>query len=229
MPDSPMGRILDRYEIDSLIVECVIVNPDTNIELISKETGLSYTAVRNGLRRLISMGVLEQVQRSTGPRGRGRPARLFRLQKGLQIHIPPRQFQHITIVLIEQLLREEGPTRVKQLFQRSAQQEAAKLIELWKSEDSLPTTLDTMVKRVTDFLNHQGCNARKQTKEEIHYIRVYNCIYSDISIAYPNTICSYHFSFITSLIKSMNPKSTVSHKASMATGDSHCLYVIESH
>jgi predicted ArsR family transcriptional regulator len=227
MSEDPMGRILNRYEIDSRIVESVTANPRTNIDLISKETGLSYTAVRNGLRRLISMGVLEQVQRQTGLRGRGRPAMLFRLSKGLQILIPPRQFQHIATALIEQLIREEGSTRVEQLLTKSAQYEANNLISLWKREKTLPNTLDGMVKRICDFFNNQGCNVRSQTKERIHHIRVHNCIYSDIATSYPNTICAYHSSLIVHLIKSINKKNIVSQVTSIATGDPHCLYLIK--
>ncbi|MFX1563797.1 MAG: helix-turn-helix transcriptional regulator [Promethearchaeota archaeon] len=229
MPEDPMGRILNRYEIDSRIVECITANPTANIDIISKETGLSYTAVRNSLHRLISMNVLEQIERTTESRGRGRPAMLFRLTKGLQILIPPRQFQNLAVALIDQLIHEEGPNRVEQLLTKSANREATKLINLWKVENALPRTTDAMVERICDFFNRQGSNVRCDFEEGKHYIKVYNCIYSDIAISYPQTICCYHFNLIISLIKFLNTKNTVTHETSIAKGDPHCIYVIEQH
>ncbi|MDO8056726.1 MAG: winged helix-turn-helix transcriptional regulator, partial [Candidatus Hermodarchaeota archaeon] len=58
MPKNGMGRVLDRYEIDQRIVEVVSTTPDATISTISGETGLSYTAVRNAIDRLVTLGVI---------------------------------------------------------------------------------------------------------------------------------------------------------------------------
>ena len=58
MSRKAIGRVLDRYEIDQRIVEIVAVKPNSTIDAIATETGLSYTAVRNSLQRLITLNVI---------------------------------------------------------------------------------------------------------------------------------------------------------------------------
>jgi predicted ArsR family transcriptional regulator len=142
MPKEAVGRVLDRYEIDSKIVECITLHPETTIDFISKQTQLSYTAVRNSLTRLAGLGVIIQVDSFEGTGRRGRPAARFRLDKGLQILIPPRHFQHLATVLIEQLIENEGVAHVGELLENAGKIQAAKLVAAWK-HNSAPTTLGT--------------------------------------------------------------------------------------
>ena len=137
MVSEALGRVINRYEIDSRIVETIAFNPHATIDLIAKETGLSYTAVRNGLHRLVELGVIAQTEAIGGPGRRGRPAALFSLERGLRIQIPPRNFDHLADILIEKLASQPvnkefvgmkpGETSFEELM---TEEEAKKVIEL---------------------------------------------------------------------------------------------------
>ena len=166
MVSEALGRVINRYEIDSRIVETIAFNPHATIDLVAKETGLSYTAVRNGLQRLVELGVISQTEAIGGPGRRGRPAALFSLERGLRIQIPPRNFDHLADILIEQLIKEDGTEQVQKLLDRAAKQQAKRLIKSWKEARSLPRSIDQMVARICDYINSQGCFAKHFSKNE---------------------------------------------------------------
>ena len=225
MPAHALGRVMDRYEIDAQIVRCITLKPKATIEFISQQTKLSYTAIRNGLRRLASLGVIEQYE-STGERGRGRPAARFRLDRGLQILIPPRQFQHLASTIIEQLVREEGIPRVETLLQNAAHTHAIRLYDAWQKEGKAPSSLPAALERICEALNQQGCYALIRTDTHIHYIEVHNCVYVDLAVNYPGTICHYHSTLIGQLLRLTTPTATYVHESKIAQGDPFCSFVI---
>lgn len=226
MSRKAIGRVLDRYEIDQRIVEIVAVKPNSTIDAIATETGLSYTAVRNSLQRLASLKVIVETYDTEGPSRRGRPATLFRIDEGLKIFIPPRQFQHLALTLIEQLIKEEGTEHVASLLDRAAQFQVRRVISEWEEADAMPKTLENVVERVCDYINEQGCYAKHSPFEKGFYIQVNNCVYNGIATTYPGTICRFHESFITHMIQNHDKTINVSHEQSIAEGAHHCLYVI---
>jgi len=225
MPGQAMGRVLDRYDIDAQIVRCIVLKPEATIEFISQQTKLSYTAIRNGLRRLASLGVIEQYE-PTGERGRGRPAARFRLDRGLQILIPPRQFRHLASIIIEQLVREEGTPRVETLLENAAQTFATELYNTWQKEGTVPTSLGTILERISDVLNLQGCYAVARAGGSIHYLEVHNCVYVDLAVNYPGTICHYHSTLIGHLLSLTAPNAKDTHESKISQGDQFCRFSI---
>ncbi|MFX1300077.1 MAG: helix-turn-helix transcriptional regulator [Promethearchaeota archaeon] len=226
MSRKAIGRVLDRYEIDQRIVEIVAVKPNSTIDAISTETGLSYTAVRNSLQRLISLKVIVETYDTEGPSRRGRPATLFRIDKGLQIFIPPRQFQHLALTLIEQLIKEEGTEHVATLLDRAAQLHVMRILSEWEEVDNMPESLENVVQRICDYINEQGCYAEHSPFEKGFYILVNNCVYNGIATTYPGTICRFHESFITHMIQHHDQAIDITHDQSIAKGDHHCRYII---
>ena len=221
-----MGRVLDRYEIDQRIVEVVSTTPDATISTISGETGLSYTAVRNAIDRLVTLGVIVEDTDIGGPSRRGRPATYFRLEKSLHIRIPPRQFQHLALTLIEQLIQEEGLEHVAGLLDRAAQDQVSIITESWKATKTLPKSLEQMVQRICEYINEQGCHARHETFSKGFYIYVHNCVYHSIAANYPGTICHYHESLITHFIKFHSKSLDIIHEEAIAQGAHQCRYVV---
>lgn len=226
MSRKAIGRVLDRYEIDQRIVEIVAIKPNSTIDAIATETGLSYTAVRNSLHRLISLKVIVEAYHTEGPSRRGRPATLFRIDKGLQIFIPPKQFQHLALTLIEQLIQEEGTEHVASLLDRAAQLQVTRVISVWEEGNTMPKTLENVLERICDYINQQGCYAKHTSFEKGFYIHVNNCVYDGIATTYPGTICRYHESFITHMIQHHDKAIDVSHEQSIAEGAHNCRYVI---
>ncbi|MFX0079910.1 MAG: helix-turn-helix transcriptional regulator [Candidatus Hermodarchaeota archaeon] len=226
MSRKAIGRVLDRYEIDQRIVEIVAVKPNSTIDAIATETGLSYTAVRNSLQRLISLKVIVETYDTEGPSRRGRPATLFRIDKGLQIFIPPRQFQHLALTLIEQLIKEEGTEYVASLLDRAAQLQVAHVLSSWEEANVAPKTLENVIERICEYINQQGCYATHTVLDKGFYIQVNNCVYEGIATAYPGTICRFHESFIIHMIQHHDDSTKVSHEQSIAEGAHNCLYVI---
>lgn len=228
MPKEAIGRVLDRYEIDSKIVECVTLNPGSTIDFISKQTRLSYTAVRNSLTRLTGLGVVIQIDQLEGSGRRGRPAARFRLDKGLQILIPPRHFQHLATVLIEQLIENEGVAQVGKLLERAGKAQASKLVAAWKEEVTL-TSLRSVVQRISKLYNSLGAYSQVRRNRDGLYLEVKNCVYGDIATTYPQTICRYHESLIATALHQTVAGSgvTVKHLKVIAKGDQQCQFRID--
>ena len=222
-----VGRLLDRYEMDTRIVEYVALHPEATIELIAKETGLSYTAVRNSLHRLVQMGVLEE-QPTQHPGRRGRPALRFRLRKGLHIRSPPRCFEHLATILLDQIIHDEGEEGAQLLLKRAGKLHATRLYQTWKNQDpqNLPATPRTCLERICQEYNRLGGYAQLTEQNNILAVQVRNCVYSELAGAYPGVICTFHTSFMTHLLRlaTKNPHLTVTHASCMAKGDPHCQF-----
>ncbi|MFX1565521.1 MAG: helix-turn-helix transcriptional regulator [Promethearchaeota archaeon] len=226
MSKRAIGREMDRYEIDSRIVETIVTKPQVTIDGIAKETGLSYTAVRNSIQRLVNLGVVVETTETEGPTRRGRPATYFQIDKGLQLFIPPRQFQHLATTIIEQLISEEGPEHVVGLLDRAATQQVERFFVEWEKSKTRPKTLADMVQFICDHINGQGCFAKHQAFSKGFYIYVGNCIYHGISTTYPGTICRYHESLITHLIHAHDKSLHITHDEAIAEGAHNCQYTI---
>ena len=217
---------MDRYEIDQRIVETIATKPQVTIDGIARETGLSYTAVRNSLQRLINLGVVDETTDTEGPTRRGRPATYFRIDKGLQLFIPPRQFKHLALTLVEQLISEEGPEHVADLLDRAAKLQVDRLALTWKKEQTTPKTLGQMVQAICDYINEQGCYAKHIPFEKGFYLQVNNCVYHGISTSYPGTVCRFHESLITHMAHFHDKSLQVIHEQAIAEGAHHCRYTI---
>lgn len=226
MTKNGIGRVLDRYEIDQRIIKVVTTQPKATISFIAGETGLSYTAVRNAIDRLVSLGIVAETSTAGGPGRRGRPASYFRIEKSLEIRVPPRQFQHLALTLVEQLVKEEGTDHVATLLDRAAQEQVSQMTQLWKDAKTLPKSLEQMVERVCEYINEQGCYAQHEPFTKGFYIYVHNCVYHSIAINYPGTICHYHESLITHFIKFHNKSLTIDHEEAIAKGAHQCRYVV---
>ncbi len=229
MAKEAVGRVLDRYEIDARIVECVTLHPDATIDYISTQTKLSYTAVRNSLTRLASLGVIIQIDPIEGSGRRGRPAARFRLDKGLQILIPPRHFQHLATVLIEQLIENEGASHVGDLLDKAGEVQASKLVAAWKLNGG-PDDLRGAVQLVSKLYNSLGAYSQVRRNRNGLFLEVKNCVYGDIATTYPNTICRYHESLIANALHKALAESnvTVEHVMVLAKGDHQCQFHIKS-
>ena len=226
MSKRAVGRVMDRYEIDQRIVETIAVKPRVTIDGIAKETGLSYTAVRNSLQRLIHLRVVVETTESEGPTRRGRPATYFRIDKGLQLFMPPRQFQHLALTLIEQLITEEGPEHIVGLLDRAAQLRVKRLTREWEKAKTQPQNLAQMVQAICDYINVHGCYAKHQAFSKGFYVYVHNCVYHSVASSYPGTICRYHESFITYMIHAHDKSLNVTHDQAIAEGAHNCQYTI---
>jgi predicted ArsR family transcriptional regulator len=226
MSKRAVGRVMDRYEIDQRIVETIALNPQVTIDGIAKKTGLSYTAVRNSLQRLINLQVVVETTESEGPTRRGRPATYFRIDKGLQLFMPPRQFQHLALTLIEQLITEEGAEHIVGLLDRAAQLQVKRLRSEWEKAKTQPKNLAQVVQAICDYINDQGSYAKHQAFSKGFYLYVHNCVYHAVATTYPGTICQYHESFITHMIHSHDKSLNVTHEQAIAEGAHNCQYTI---
>jgi predicted ArsR family transcriptional regulator len=226
MSKDGMGRVLDRYEIDKRIIKVVTIQPNATISIIAGETGLSYTAVRNAIDRLVSLGIVVETSTAGGPGRRGRPASYFRIEKSLEVRIPPRQFQHLALTLVEQLVQEEGTEHVASLLDRAAQDQVSRITTRWKEAKKIPKSLEQMVERICAYINEQGCYARHEPFTKGFYIFVHNCVYHSIAATYPGTICHYHESLITHFIKFHNKSLIINHEEAIAEGAHQCRYVV---
>jgi predicted ArsR family transcriptional regulator len=226
MSKRAIGRVMDRYEIDQRIVETIAVKPKVTIDGIANETGLSYTAVRNSLQRLVNLGVVVEATDTERQVKRGRPATYYRIDKGLQLFIPPRQFKHLALTLVEQIMKEEGPEHIAGLLDRAAKLQVQEMAAAWEKENTQPQTLEQMVQAICDYINEQGCYAKHTPFEKGFYVHVNNCVYHGVSTQFPGTVCRYHESLITHMAHHHDKSLIVSHQEAIAKGAHHCQYVI---
>ncbi|MFX1317702.1 MAG: helix-turn-helix transcriptional regulator [Promethearchaeota archaeon] len=226
MSKRAIGREMDRYEIDQRIVETIVLKPNVTIDGIAKETGLSYTAVRNSLQRLLNLGVVVEAADTERQVHRGRPATYFRIDKGLQLFIPPRQFKHLALTLVNQMMKEEGPEHVEGLLDRAAKLEAERLSIEWEKEKTQLKNLKQIVQAICDYINEQGCYAEPKPFENGFYVHVNNCVYHGVSSKYPGTICRFHESLITHLAHYHDKSLIVIHEQAIAEGAHNCRYII---
>jgi predicted ArsR family transcriptional regulator len=176
---------------------------------LSAEHGITPNAVRQHLSRLERDGlVAEQAQRI----GRTKPTFVYSLtQEGERLF--PQRYPLLLNVLLDELAREDGPGRLKELFsnigRRSAQRHAARF-----AGKELPDR----VAELASFLRERGVIVEYEKTDSGYAFREYNCPFKDTVTTHPE-ICS----MVHTLMEEVLPGKPLQ-VSSISRGDERCEF-----
>jgi predicted ArsR family transcriptional regulator len=161
-PHSPSQRIIDTLLRNG---------PMTTSQLVL-ELGVTATAVGAQLARLESEGVVSHDQRRGGP---GRPANLYSLSdKGRRTL--GGQFDELSRLLIEELVRSDGPGKTRELLRRVGRRMADDV----RSQVGNGPTADRLA-RLSLLLEREGMVVETSRQDDGVRLTVFNCPYPGLA------------------------------------------------
>ncbi len=176
---------------------------------LSAEQGITPNAVRQHLSRLERDGlVAEQARRI----GRTKPTLVYSLtEEGERLF--PQRYPLLLNILLEELEREDGPGKLKELFsnigRRSAQRHAGRF-----AGKELPEK----VAELAQFLRERGVVVEYEKTDSGYAFREYNCPFKDTVTAHPE-ICS----MVHTLMEEVLPAKPLQ-VSSISRGDDRCEF-----
>lgn len=173
--------------------------------------GVTAMAVRKHLTTLQAEGLLcARVER----RPVGRPVHIYALAPGAQ-EGHPRQYQELTVDLLDDLRTLDGGDKVALLFRRRAERARERLAPALAARP-LPAQLDILA----GFLDEQGYLADwEATPEGDYLLKEHNCALYSLAQCAPE-VCACELDLIQRLL----PATTVVRETRIADGDSFCCY-----
>lgn len=173
--------------------------------------GVTAMAVRKHLTALQAEGLLcARVER----RPVGRPVHIYTLVPGAQDD-HPRQYQELTVDLLDDLRALDGGDKVELLFRRRAERARERLAPAL-AERPLPAQLDILA----GFLDDQGYLADWEATPEGEYLlKEHNCALYNLAQCAPE-VCACELDLIQRLL----PATTVVRETRIVDGDSFCCY-----
>jgi len=183
---------------------------------LAEALGVTAMAVRKHLTALQAEGLLcARVER----RPVGRPVHIYALAPGAQ-DIQPRQYQELTLDLLDDLRTLDGGDKVALLFRRRAERARAQLAPAL-AERPLPAQLDILA----GFLDAQGYLADwEATPDGDYLLKEHNCALYGLAQCAPE-VCACELDLIASLL----PTATVVRETRIVDGDPSCCYRLRPH
>jgi predicted ArsR family transcriptional regulator len=217
---------VERYDFLTRIVEFIATHPSSTIPQIVESTTYSYTAVKHALDELVKQGVIRS-ERKLNSR-RGRPATYFTLDKPFMIITPPRQYLHLSRMIMQGLLERFGEDGVKKFFSDLGEKmgaDAAKSMALGKGRMSIAEC----GRFVEKYFNELGAYSKVSVSGHGIKLTIQNCVFYEVSKEYKGITCEGHESFFRAFFKAVANITlmNVSHEQCMAKGDECCIFKIQ--
>jgi predicted ArsR family transcriptional regulator len=176
---------------------------------LSAEHGVTPNAVRQHLSRLERDGLVSEQARRLG---RTKPTLVYTLtEEGERLF--PQRYPLLLNVLLDELAREDGPGRLKELFsnigRRSAQRHAGRF-----AGKELPEKVAELAK----FLRERGVVVEYEKTDSGYAFREYNCPFKDTVTTHPE-ICS----MVHTLMEEVLPGKPLQ-VSSISRGDDRCEF-----
>jgi predicted ArsR family transcriptional regulator len=176
---------------------------------LAQEHGVTQNAVRQHLSRLGRDGlVTEHAERI----GRTKPTLVYSLtEEGEQLF--PHRYPLLLSVLMDELQREEGPERLKELFANIGRHSAERHAGRFRGKD-----LPGVVAELASFLRERGVIVEYERNGDGFTFREYNCPFRENVSAHPE-ICAMVHTLMEQVLPA-KPHQT----ASIAAGDGRCEF-----
>lgn len=176
---------------------------------LSQEQGVTPNAIRQHLSRLGRDGLVTEHSERLG---RTKPTLVYSLtQEGERLF--PQRYPRLMNVVLDELRRQDGPDRLKQLFttigKRSAQRHAARF-----AGKDVPAT----VEELAAFLRERGVIVEYQQTPGGYTFREYNCPFRENVSTHPEICAMVH-----SLMEEVLPEKPLQTK-SISAGDETCEF-----
>ena len=202
LKDTPAGEVLNVL---------LRKGPQTVKEL-QEALGLSSTAVRLHLHRLQSQGYIEPREER---RGVGRPVKVYHLTEKARTAMGSHS-ESLALTLLEEMLRLEGPEKVRVLLDRVSTRLADDYGETVRSSN-----LYKRIQELAQALERRGILADViQVGEDTIFIREYTCPYYDLAQDY-RAICEMEESLMSQVLGT-----PVTLEACMMDGEHGCMFAI---
>lgn len=183
---------------------------------LAENLGVTAMAVRKHLAALQTEGLLcARVER----RPVGRPVHLYVLAPGAQ-DIRPRQYQELTVDILDDLRALDGGEKVGLLFQRRAARARERLAPAL-TDRPFPAQLDILA----GYLDEQGYLADWETTPQGDYLlKEHNCALYGLAQCAPE-VCACELDLISGLL----PTASVTRETRIVDGDPYCCYRLRPH
>ncbi len=202
LKDTPAGEVLNVL---------LRKGPQTVKEL-QEELGLSSTAVRLHLNRLMAQGYIEPREER---RGVGRPVKVYHLTEKARTAMGSHS-ESLALALLEEMLRLEGPEKVRVLLDRVS----ARLADDYGAAVRSPI-LYQRVQELARALEQRGILADViRVGEDAIFIREYTCPYYDLAQDY-RAICEMEESLLSQVLGM-----PVTLEACMMDGEHGCMFAV---
>jgi predicted ArsR family transcriptional regulator len=197
------------------------------LEDLSKSINLKSESIYHHVRILQQVGLVEEFDpvRSGGP---GRPYTRFRLTGNtVKIQYPPRDYYLLSEIMIKHLsdlFDEQDLQKKLESVGISIGEEIAKdLSSLRKVDDwTMNQVKEHYIESYLRDTGHQP-EVVESSENSITY-RTFNCLFSELSKKYPDTVCAIDKGAAEGLFSTLLPNSETKRTSCMGKGDEFCEY-----
>jgi len=212
-----------RIEILNLVATAPV-----GVKMIAKTLGISPTAARFHLHKLLALGLLEEVE-ERGPVGR--PRILYAATgKRVEMGFPMRNYIQLSEVLIRTLLASPNQKQMEEQLRKAGRAYASYMAgDLMRRAPDAKWDAKTFRKYVVEEAL-KGWGAQPEltvaSRDSLRY-RCYNCLFRELAQKYPRMICGVlddelHREFC----KELNPAIDWKKLKCIGDGDRYCEYLL---
>ncbi len=194
------------------VLEVLLRRGALTVKELQEELNLSSTAVRLHLNRLEAEGLIAAEEQR---RGVGRPVKVYHLTEKARSAMGSHS-ETLALTLLEEMLRLEGPEKVRLLLRRVFDRLAGGF-----SQEVSSSNLYRRVQELAQALEQRGIVADViQVGEDTIFIREYTCPYYDLAQDY-RTICEMEESLMSQVLGL-----PVTLESCMMDGEHGCMFAI---
>lgn len=209
------------------ILNLVSTSP-TGIVGISRELGLSATAARFHVQKLLASGLLEEVEER---RPVGRPRILYKASgRHEEIGFPARNYMQLAEVLIRTLLANPDQAQVEEQLREVGRTYASLIAKdlFAKLPDKKWDSGSFMKYVVKGALAEWGAQPEvSATARDTLQYRCYNCLFKELAVKYPRLICDVLDNALhQEMCKELNPDIEWKKLQCAGHGDACCEYLL---
>ncbi len=203
LDDSPRGQIIKLLQRHGPM----------GIKEMRQALGVSDTAIRQQLQRLIADGLVTSQKASS--KGRGRPGRVYVLTDQAR-HLFACECETLALALYNELLLDQGPEVVQRLLDRVGQKLAAQYQAQVRGQ-----ALQERIQVFAQLLDDRGVMSEVIEHEDAWVLHEYNCPYHELATAH-HEICAMEQKMLSQVL---GAEVELAH--TIVDGHYHCAFVVK--
>lgn len=206
----------------------LVATAPAGVSGIAKALGISPTAARFHVQKLLSLGLLEEVEERGSV---GRPRILYRATgKRVEVGFPARNYMQLSEVLIRALLANPNQEQMEEWLREVGRTYASSMAnDAIRRAPEAKWDTRTFEKHVVEgLLKEWGWQPELTlaSRDRLRY-RCYNCLFKELAQKYPRVICDVlDNSLHKEMYKRLNPAIDWKKLKCMGHGDAYCEYLL---